>query len=126
MTNQTNVEEIEEALDKVCDMMPDSVKDQCKHLIETYEPAIAEILSRDVDPKEVCTIMKLCDDAQANLLMSQVQDSNPVKEIKKAEDNCALCTYVINTIFGMLENKDDQDEVKNALETVCRIMPGKS
>ena len=40
--------------------MPHAVKNQCDHLVEVYGPAIVEILSRDIDPKDVCTLMQLC------------------------------------------------------------------
>ncbi len=65
--NQTE-EEIQKSLDKVCDRMPASVEEQCYHLVETYGPAIVEILSRGVSPKDVCSIMKLCNE---QLLLSK-------------------------------------------------------
>ena len=57
--NRTEAE-IEKGLEKVCAVMPSAVKDQCDHLVEVYGPAIVEILSRDIDPQDVCTLMQLC------------------------------------------------------------------
>ena len=47
-------------------------------------------------------------------------ESNPIVEMKVKNDNCALCQYVMTTVYQLLENKDTEDEIKNALETVCR------
>ena len=46
---------------QVCSVLPSVVRDQCDNLVETYGPAIVEILSRDIDAKDVCTLMQLCD-----------------------------------------------------------------
>ena len=47
-------------------------------------------------------------------------EDNPIIEMKLKDSNCALCQYAMNTLYQLLENKDTEDEIKNALETVCR------
>jgi saposin len=107
----------------VCAVMPSAVKNQCDHLVEVYGPAIVEILSRDIDPKDVCTLMQLCDSQETVLLLSQMPEDNPIVQMKEQDDYCALCQYAMTTLYQILENKDTEDEIKNALETVCRILP---
>ena len=53
-------------------------------------------------------------------LLSQMPEDNPIVEMKVKDGNCALCQYAMNTLYQLLENKDTEDEIKNALETVCR------
>ena len=53
-------------------------------------------------------------------LLSQMPEDNPIIEMKVKDSNCALCQYAMNTLYQLLENKDTEDEIKNALETVCR------
>ena len=53
-------------------------------------------------------------------LLSQMPEDNPIIEMKVKDGNCALCQYAMNTLYQLLENKDTEDEIKNALETVCR------
>lgn len=36
---------------------------QCKELIETYGEAIIELLVQQADPKTVCTVLALCNEA---------------------------------------------------------------
>ena len=49
--------------------MPHAVKNQCDHLVEVYGPAIVEILSRDIDPKDVCTLMQLCNSQETGTVI---------------------------------------------------------
>lgn len=53
-----------QAVEKVCTFLPDSLKGQCKDLIETYGQAIIELLVQQADPKTVCTVLALCNDAK--------------------------------------------------------------
>lgn len=50
-------------MEKVCKYVPSTLKDQCKDLIETYGQAIIEMLVQQADPKTVCTVLGLCNDA---------------------------------------------------------------
>ena len=56
--------------------MPSVVRDQCDNLVETYGPAIVEILSRDIDAKDVCTLMQLCDSQAEGKLVESIQNLN--------------------------------------------------
>ena len=124
MLGQNNTAEaVEEALEKVCSYLPKSVADQCDDLVEKYGTGIIEVLTRGVDAQEVCTILALCNNQGQNSDNLLMQSQNPIMELKKKDDNCALCQYALETVFEVLENKDNEEEVKNALETVCRFMP---
>lgn len=52
------------ALEKVCTYLPSTMTNECKDLIETYGQAIIELLVQQADPKTVCTVLALCNDAQ--------------------------------------------------------------
>lgn len=56
-------EEVIHAVEKVCKYLPDSLSEQCKDLVETYGQAIIDLLVQQVDPKTVCTVLALCNDA---------------------------------------------------------------
>lgn len=51
------------AVEKVCTYLPSSLSGQCKDLIDTYGQAIIELLVQQADPKTVCTVLALCNDA---------------------------------------------------------------
>ena len=44
-------------------------------------------------------------------------------EMKKADDNCAMCQYAMETLYTILENKDNQDEIRNVMDSLCEYMP---
>lgn len=52
------------AVEKVCTYLPSSLSSQCKDLVETYGEAIIELLVQQADPKTVCTVLALCNDAR--------------------------------------------------------------
>lgn len=56
-------EEVIKAVEKVCTYLPSSLTNQCKDLIDTYGQAIIELLVQQADPKTVCTVLALCNDA---------------------------------------------------------------
>ena len=90
--------------------MPKSVRNKCDDIVETYGPAIIQMISEGIDPKVVCTEMHLCDE---NLVTNSaiVQDDLVTLEMEKADDYCPICQYAMETVFQMLENKDNEDEV---------------
>lgn len=112
---------VEEALEKICHMMPSSVEDQCDHFVETYGPAIVQMVIHDIDPSEICSRLQLCSD---NLLKQQASVPMAIQLLKKNDDTCALCEYVMTTIDGMIVDKNDQRMIVNLLDSICyKFMP---
>lgn len=56
-------EEVIQAVEKVCTLLPSTLSGQCKDLIETYGEAIIQLLVQQADPKTVCTVLALCNGA---------------------------------------------------------------
>lgn len=53
--------EILAALDKVCNLMPDTIRSECVNFVNTYGKMIVElIVTEAADPKTVCTALTLC------------------------------------------------------------------
>ena len=98
--DKQNEEEIKKALETLCDKMPGSVRDKCNSLVDTYEPAIIELLINNVDPEQVCSMLHLCD--QENT----VRDS-PHHHLSK-DSNCEMCEFAMTEVFSILKDKDDQ------------------
>ncbi|XP_046721684.1 prosaposin isoform X3 [Silurus meridionalis] len=60
--------QIEEAVKKVCNFLPDEYKTQCDQLIEQYEPMIVQLLLQALDPEFVCMKLGACPGALRMLL----------------------------------------------------------
>ena len=39
-------------------------------------------------------------------------------------DACSTCTLVVNFIKNFVDASSSEDEVKTALETLCKVLPG--
>lgn len=59
--------EIIAALDKVCSFMPSTIATECKDFVDTYGPAVIELLEQELAPQEICTILGLCKSKRGKL-----------------------------------------------------------
>ena len=48
--------QIEQLLDKACDVLPDTVTVQCKAEVKQFTPEILKDLQNDMDPDQVCPV----------------------------------------------------------------------
>lgn len=60
LSDKANEEEIKEALESVCTLLPSSVTPQCDKLVGTYTQLIIDLLTKDVTPEMVCDNLGLC------------------------------------------------------------------
>jgi len=125
-------DDLEQGLEEICALMPGSVKDQCKNLVDTEGPAIIQFIIDGIQTTEICKLLGICDGSQnvdlGDSLTSfrdeiSVQNLNPVVVMKKEDSTCATCNYVVTTVLEQVRNKDNQDEIRNLIESVCRILP---
>jgi len=60
--------QIEDAVRKVCNFMPESVRTECDQLVEQYEPVLVQLLLQMLDPDFVCMKVGACPEAVQRLL----------------------------------------------------------
>ncbi|XP_074648494.1 prosaposin-like isoform X2 [Tubulanus polymorphus] len=109
---------IAEALDKVCGLLPATVTDECKQLVQIYTPMIIQYLLKGMTPDQLCVEMRLCT-AAASLLKVNVQRIPGVKQTAQ----CVACEFVIKTLDGMLTKNATEQQIVRALDRVCTLMP---
>ena len=53
------------------------------------------------------------------------EEDEKVNKIADAvkDNTCVLCKYVISTLDGMLEDKTNEKEIEEALESLCSFLP---
>merc|ERR1719420_1305104 len=71
-----------------------------------------------VEPKRVCTVLDVCLPDDAPPQMSQALSAQREEDTK-----CTSCQYVLAIVMDSLEQKDNQDEVRNLLESACSLFP---
>ncbi|XP_030603550.1 prosaposin-like isoform X2 [Archocentrus centrarchus] len=77
--------EIEEAVRKVCNFLPDSYKTQCDQLVEQYEPILIQLLLEMLDPDFVCMKLGACPEAGRRLLGTEQCSWGPAFWCKNME-----------------------------------------
>lgn len=106
--------EIIQALDKVCGLMPDTIKAQCIQFVDEYGRAIIAMLEQQLDPKEVCTALGLC-----NSLVTSNKASKPLEK----DEYCGVCEVVIQYLDSLLEDNKTVANIEKYLEIICNFLP---
>ncbi|KAI4489481.1 hypothetical protein M0802_011093 [Mischocyttarus mexicanus] len=60
MSNKKNRDEIESIVYGICNHLPKTISKECNKFVSQYADVVIQILSEDVTPKEVCSMMELC------------------------------------------------------------------
>ena len=88
---------------------------QCNNLVDTYGPAIIEMLKEQVEANDICKLLHLCDSSQTENLGESltsyrdeisVQSLNPVEMQKKEDSTCATCGYVVSMVLDQVKSRN--------------------
>ncbi|XP_018934839.1 prosaposin isoform X1 [Cyprinus carpio] len=113
--DHTSEEEIVQAVETICDILPSTLTPQCKDLIETYGQAIIELLVQEADPKTICTFLALCNGVSHVSVMD--------KQRFEAGGFCDVCKMAVRYVDGILEQNATQAEIEDAVLKVCNFLP---
>ena len=139
---QTNKSEaaIDSALEKVCTILPHTLKTSCIQFVDTYGPVLVEYIAKYATANEVCDALKLCQNGTQEitkpatrkfhfqpirLAFDDIYLGVAIKPVKNAVE-CTLCKYVLSFINTLLESNATEQEIAKALEVVCKIVPSGS
>nr|XP_020457587.1 prosaposin isoform X1 [Monopterus albus] len=117
LEDQTTEEQVIQAVEKVCTLLPSSLSEQCKSLIEVYGEAIIELLVQEADPESVCTVLGLCNNARRAYVPALDQTRF------KAGGFCEVCKMAVNYIERILEKNATASEIEEAVRKVCLFLP---
>ncbi|CAK9795646.1 PSAP [Anthophora quadrimaculata] len=122
ITNPATESEVKEALGKVCKSLPESLKGQCTEFVDVYGDAIVAILAEEIDPSQVCPMLRLCPTAK----MMELWQSIPAKymlEEKKNKPSCPLCLLAVSQIYNVIKNNKTEVNIEHALDKLCIHLP---
>lgn len=112
-------EEVKNVLDKVCTLLPDSLKQTCINTVNTYYDQLVELIVQGLSPEQVCQELGLCPSGKKAMMPAVV--SVPSK--KPADDECDICKVVVRFVYNELQDNKTEEEVKNLLDKVCNLLP---
>uniref|UniRef100_A0A671YST3 Prosaposin n=1 Tax=Sparus aurata TaxID=8175 RepID=A0A671YST3_SPAAU len=113
LEDQKTEEEVIQAVEKVCTYLPKSLSTECKDLIETYGQAIIELLVQQADPKTVCTVLALCNEARLALDQARF----------KVGGYCQVCKMAITYVDELLEKNATEAQIEEAVRKACSFLP---
>nr|XP_046258353.1 prosaposin isoform X2 [Scatophagus argus] len=117
LEDQATEEEVIQAVEKVCTLLPSSLSGQCKDLIETYGQAIIELLVQQADPKTVCTVLALCNEAHRAYVA--VLDQTRFK----VGGYCEVCKLAVTYVDEILEKNATEAQIEEAVRKACSFLP---
>ncbi|XP_033004961.1 prosaposin-like isoform X1 [Lacerta agilis] len=85
--------EIEDFLERICRILPESVSDQCVQFVEQYEPMVVQLLAEMMDPTFVCSKLGVCVTSSQTILGADVCVRGPGYWCKNME-TAAQCNAV--------------------------------
>ncbi|CAN7993706.1 unnamed protein product, partial [Ixodes hexagonus] len=107
---------VQEALDKLCDKLPQQFSDECKAFVEEYGPALMVLLAQEIDPSIVCVAIKACPKDGIRR-----QPEAFVADVKLSK--CDTCTTVVDYVERILQSKPNDKEITSLIENVCKAVP---
>lgn len=112
MKNKSTKDEIEHIVHNICNYMPKTVSKSCNNFVNQYADLVIDMLSSEVSPKEVCTLLGLCK-AEVQRMIDSIGE-------------CALCQALISSIDTALTDPQVDHEIEEVVASACKyIAPSK-
>ncbi|XP_015120734.1 prosaposin [Diachasma alloeum] len=108
MKNKSTKDTIEKVVHGACNYLPKTVSKECNDFVDQYADIVIDLLAREVSPKEVCTVIGLC---QAD--MQKVIDS--IAE-------CALCQGIMSSVDTMLTDPKVDEKIEAVVGKACTLL----
>ncbi|RZC39950.1 prosaposin [Asbolus verrucosus] len=112
ITSPTSEEEIKEIIDKACSKLPRSINNTCVQFVDMYEPALVAILAQEIDPSQVCPLIKACPSSNS-------KDVEIFMHAESDSSKCPLCLFAVSRLEEMVKDKKTEENIKNALDKLC-------
>lgn len=127
MAQPATEQEIKESLEKTCDRLPQSVRQECKNFVDTYGDAVLAMLIQEFDPSEVCPLLKMCsqrvkEDVE---IFGRAPPTMQVEIQSKDKPTCPLCLFAVTEAQTRIQSNKSMDNIKHTLETLCNHLPQK-
>ncbi|KAJ3665487.1 hypothetical protein Zmor_000980 [Zophobas morio] len=116
MTRPSTEEEIKEVIEKACSKLPRSINETCVQFVDAYEPALVAILAQEIDPSQICPLIKACPS-------SKTQDVEVFMQQESDGSKCPLCLFAVSKLEEMVKDKKTEESIRNALNKLCNHLP---
>nr|ADK94870.1 saposin isoform 1 [Penaeus monodon] len=108
--------DIEDAVERLCTMMPHSLAEECEDYVDAYGDQVIELLAQEIDPSQICPMLHLCPSEGESEEAEQVTSEKP-------DVSCVVCEYALTQLEDMLEDNRTEAGIESALERLCALLP---
>ena len=142
--SNSSLAEFKALLDGICERLDSKNSAHCKHIVDDYYIPAFEFIRSELKPHMLCSAVGLCTDGQTALPaqplpLTKLQPAGlvrldlaalngplyvPNSVVEANTPTCVLCEYVIDTLDNYLGDRNNEAEIKAAVESVCEKMPG--
>ncbi|KAL1117713.1 hypothetical protein AAG570_004028 [Ranatra chinensis] len=103
-------EEIKHIVLNICRHLPKTISPQCENFVAQYADLVITLLAEELDPKQVCTAINLCDKVAAEVM------KNDMKE-------CLVCELLMDGLRGVFSDRVVDDDINKNLIKACHYLP---
>nr|XP_003705001.1 PREDICTED: prosaposin [Megachile rotundata]XP_012144582.1 PREDICTED: prosaposin [Megachile rotundata]XP_012144583.1 PREDICTED: prosaposin [Megachile rotundata] len=123
MTNPVTEDKVKDTLKKVCKRLPESIKDQCTEFVDTYGDAVVAILVQEIDPSQVCPMLRLCPSEKLIKFWNNIPKKFTLEEEVQNKPNCPLCLLAVSQIYNVIKNNKTEANIQTELNKLCSHLP---
>ncbi|XP_076766761.1 prosaposin [Xylocopa sonorina] len=122
ITDPKTEDKVKEALQKVCRKLPDSIEGQCTEFIDVYGDAVVAILVQEIDPSQVCPMLRLCPTEKLMAVWQSLPAKYMIEETQN-KPSCPLCLLAMTQIYDVIKNNKTEANIEAQLDKLCTHLP---
>lgn len=124
-SNPKTEDEIKEIVGKTCEKFPSSIRSNCHEFINLYGDAVIAMLIQEIDPRDLCPILKLCPKQTHDVFAYKPINVEINEEDGTSNPKCPLCVLIVKNAQDFIESPKSKKAVKIALKKACSTLPPK-
>ncbi|UJR22649.1 hypothetical protein I4U23_025689 [Adineta vaga] len=114
MKNNKSEQAFEEALKKVCTILPSKERTQCDEFVKTYGPTLAQLIAEMADPKTVCHYLNMCQD-------SSTKKPTDTVVYEQTPYTCTICQYIVSRMKHFIGASQEKDQILLSIKESCDL-----
>lgn len=118
-------QQIKESVERTCNVLPKSVRVECDDFVRTYGDAVIAMLIQEMDPSEVCPLLKMCSQKLKEDVEMVFEDAMQVEIGSQDKPTCPLCLFAVTEAQQRIQSDKSIQNIKRTLETLCNHLPQK-
>jgi saposin len=111
--------EIKNEVERACDYLPKTIRDECKGFVEQYGNLVIQYLVERMEPREICINLNLCDPP------TPVESNLDYPMELNMMDKCQLCILVSDYLSEFLKDPKVDVKIEKLIEKICPRLPQK-